>query len=125
NRAWRLLEQDETVRVGTRVRERGKLSSKLVGLSGLLPDRTYDVHHLPMRHPLAARSLALLSFGAGHRTFHAARHAGFGANGDVRLHPALPEGASSLLVQRIDRSSDAVLVVPHIAVGHRDGVDVG
>ena len=78
-----------------------------------------------MGNPLAACSFALLAFGAGHRPLHAARDAGFGSNRDVGLHSALPQRAPAKFVRRVDGAPDAILVDPHIAVGHRDRVDVG
>ena len=50
--------------------------------------------------------------------------AGFRADRDVRLHAALPERVPAVAVGRVDGAAHAVLVVPHVAVGHRDGVDV-
>src|SRR5439155_19381850 len=64
------------------------------------------------------------SLGTGHRSLHAAGDTGLGANRDVRLHPALPERTLAPLVRRVAGAAHAVLVGPHVAVGHRDGVNV-
>src|SRR5207248_3435771 len=124
NGARRRLEQEEAVRVGRGVRERGEWPPHLVVLPGPFPDRPDDVHHLPVGDPLAAGALALLTLGPGDGPLHAARDAGFGADWDVRLHPALPQGVLTQFVRRVAGAADAVLVGPHVAVGHRDGVDV-
>src|SRR5205807_8758295 len=47
-----------------------------------------------------------------------------GADRDVGLHATLPEGIPAQLVGRVTRAAHAVLVDPHVAIGHRDGVDV-
>src|SRR4029450_5256452 len=83
-----------------------------------------DVNHLPVGDPLAAGARALFALGPGHRSFHAAADAGCGADRDVGLHPTLPERTLAELVGRVARAADAVLVGPHVAIGHRDGVDV-
>ena len=82
------------------------------------------MHHLPVGDPFAAGSLALFALGAGHGPFHGALDAFGRANRDVWLHPSLPQRVPSARVRSVDRPSDAVLIVPHVSVGHRDGIDV-
>src|SRR5205807_1446908 len=45
-------------------------------------------------------------------------------DGDVGLHAALPESTPAQLVGRVAGAAHAVLIVAHVAIGHRDGVDV-
>jgi len=47
-----------------------------------------------------------------------------GADRDVGLHATLPESILAPLVGRVDRAAHAVLIGPHVAIRHRDGVDV-
>jgi hypothetical protein len=67
---------------------------------------------------------ALLAFGAGDGARHSALDARLGPDRNVRLHPALPEREAAVAVRRVDRTPHPILVVLHVAVGHRDGVDV-
>ena len=46
------------------------------------------------------------------------------ADRNVRLHPALPERELAAAIRRVDGAAHAILVVAHVAVGHRDRVDV-
>src|SRR6185369_8930379 len=81
--------------------------------------------HLPVGDPLAAGALTLFALGPGNRALHAAGDTCFGADRDVGLHPALPQRELTEPVGRAARTPDTILVVPHVAVGHCDGVDVG
>src|SRR4029077_19098974 len=98
---------------------------QLVELTGFFPDRPDDVHHFPVGDPFAARAFTLFALGPGNGALHAAGDAGFGPNRDIRLHATLPESALSTLVGRVAGAAHAVLIGPHVAIGHRDGVDVG
>src|SRR5262249_30652913 len=69
-------------------------------------------------------ALASFALGPGDRALHAAGDAGFGADRDVRLHAALPESILAQLVGRVASAAHAILVDPHVAIGHRNGVDV-
>src|SRR5262249_59290433 len=55
---------------------------------------------------------------------HAAADGGLGADRDVGLHPTLPESILAELVRRVAGAAHAVLIGPHVAIGHRNGVDV-
>ena len=122
--ARRRLEQHESVGVLLRVGERRTREPELVVLPSLLPHRPDDVHHLPVRHPLAAGSLALLALAAGLRLAHARGDSRFRPDRDVGLHPAFPEGKAAVLIGGVACAAHAVLVRAHVAVGHDDGVDV-
>ena len=76
NGARRRLDEEEAVGVCRRVREPRKLATELIAGARALPDGPHDVHHLPVRHPLAARAFALLAFAAGHGALHPALDAG-------------------------------------------------
>jgi len=75
----------------------------------------------------AARSFcdALLAPSPGHRTLHTGGDTVRRADRNVGLHAALPQRALAVRVGRVHRPPDPILVVPHVAVGHHDGVDVG
>ena len=124
HRPRRGLERDEAVGVVRRVAERRERATELVRRAGLLPHRPDDVDHLPVRDPLAAGPFALLALGAGDGALHAVRDAGRRADRDVRLHAALPQREAAVGVRRVDRAPHAILVAAHVAVGHRDVVDV-
>src|SRR5207302_3726418 len=109
-------------RVGGRVSERREAAAELVELASLLPDGADNVDHLPVGDPLAAGALALFPLGPGNRSLHAARDAGRGTDRDVRFHPTLPQRTLAQLIRRVAGAAHAVLVGPHVAVGHRDGV---
>jgi hypothetical protein len=102
-----------------------KRPAELVVFAGLFPHRPDDVDHLPMRDPLAARALTLLAFATGYRPLHTRLNASRRSHRNVGFHPALPERVLAERIGCVDGTPDAVLVVPHVAVGHRDGVDVG
>jgi hypothetical protein len=55
---------------------------------------------------------------------HAACDAGGRADGNIRFHPTLPQGILPVPVWRVDRAPHTIFVGPHVAVGHRHGVDV-
>src|SRR5262249_12818341 len=93
---------------------------QLVVLSGRFPHRPDDVDHLPVGDPLAAGTLALFALGAGDGALHGGGDAGFGADRDVGLHAALPQGTLTHLVGRVAGAAHAILIDPHVAVGHRD-----
>src|SRR5262249_36270247 len=80
--------------------------------------------HLPVGDPLAAGALALFPLGPGNPPLHAAGDAALAADRDVGLHAALPEGTLAQPVGRVARAAHAVLIGPHVAIDHRDGVDV-
>src|SRR6266571_5969069 len=120
----RRLEQKQVVRIGSSVGEWREFSAELIGLSDLLPDRPYDLDHLPMRDPLAAGALALLAFGAGDGPFHSVADAGFRADWNVGLHSTLPQRVLAKTVWSIARAPHAIFVIPHVAVGHRDDIDI-
>src|SRR4029079_8361197 len=44
--------------------------------------------------------------------------------GVFRLNAPLPQGTLAQLIGRVARTADTVLIGPHVAIGHRDGVDV-
>jgi hypothetical protein len=71
-----------------------------------------------------AAPIALLALGSRDGALHSCRDAGRRPDGDVRLHAALPERRAALEIRRVHRPAHAVLVVPHVAVGHRDRIDV-
>src|SRR4029450_13128375 len=100
--AWRGLEQDQAVGIGSRVGERRTLPTELIVLANLLPHRSHDVDHLPVGHPLAAGALALLALAAGDGAFHGVSDTSLGADGNVRLHAALPQRELSLGIGRVD-----------------------
>ena len=100
------------------------MPSHLVVLSGLFPDRSDDVDHLPMRNPFPVRAFPLFALGAGNGAFHAVGHALLRADGNVRLHSALPQRKLTELVGRIAGPAHAVLVDAHVAIGHRDRIDI-
>src|SRR5207237_10332875 len=96
----------------------------LVVLSGPFHNRPTQVSHVPGGDPLATLAPALFPLGAGIRSLHAAGDAGLGPDRDVGLHATLPESTLAQLVGRVARAAHAVLINPHVAIGHRDGVDV-
>src|SRR4029453_6206052 len=65
------LEQPQPVGVLLRVGEWRELAFELVVRADLLPYRPHDVHHLPVRHPLAARPRELLALTASLAPPHA------------------------------------------------------
>jgi hypothetical protein len=77
-----------------------------------------------VRDPLPAGTLALLALGAGHRAGHAGLYARRRADGDVRLHAALPEGEATVAIRRVHGAAHAIFVDSHVAERHRDRVDV-
>ena len=119
------LEQHQIVGVLLIMGERREGASQLVGGPGLLPDRSHDGNHLPVRHPLAAGTPLLLAFAAGERALHAERNALRRSDRDVGLHAALPDCKIAVAVGCVDRTPYAILVNPHVAVLHGDGVGVG
>ena len=119
------LEQHETGGIRGSIGQGREGSAQLVGLAHLLPHRPDDVDHLPVGHPLAGGTLALLTLGPGHGPLHAGGHALGRAHGDVGFHAALPEGTAAVAIRRVHGPADAILVVAHVAVGHGDGLDVG
>src|SRR4029079_649318 len=97
---------------------------ELVRIAGALPDRTDDVDHLPVGDPFAAGAFTLLALCASHRPLHPCGDTFGGSDRDIRLHPALPQRAAAVAIRRVDGAADAIFVGPHVAVGHRDRIDV-
>src|SRR5262249_52348522 len=111
--------------VGGSISERRECPSQLVVLSDPFPYRSNNVNHLPVGDPLATGALALFPLGPGNRALHAVGDAGLGADRDVGLHPTLPESTLTELLGRVAGAAHTVLIDPHVAIGHGDGVDVG
>ena len=82
------------------------------------------MNHFPVRDPLSIRALALLTFRPGNRALHSIRDAFLGTHGNVRLHAAFPERNLPQPVGRTAGTPHAVFVDPHVAVRHRDRIDI-
>jgi hypothetical protein len=119
------LQLGQSVGIRPGIGQGGKLATQLVCRASLLPDRANDVDHLPVRHPFAAGPGLLLAPPSGDRALHPGRHPRGRAHRDVGLHAALPQGAATVLVGRVDGPTNAVLVGAHVGVGHGDCIDVG
>src|SRR3954454_13290641 len=104
------------------MRQRRELPADLIVLATLLPHGPDDVDHFPVRHPLAACTRLLLALTTGHRTLHRRLDTLRGADRNIRLHSTLPQRVPAILVGGVHGAADAVLVVPHVAVGHGDRV---
>jgi hypothetical protein len=90
------------------------------------PDRPHDVHHLPVRHPLAAGPGARSRSAAGHGArFMPAATPAAEPTGMLGSMPPCQSARATVAVGGVDGAAHAVLVGPHVAVGHGDGVDVG
>jgi len=124
DRAWCGLEPHQPGGIGIRVGQGRKHPSPLVQFARLFPDRAHDVHHLPVRHPLAARPGVLLPGPPRDCLPHSSRDPVIRSDRDVGFHAALPKGTPALAVGGVDRAADPVLVDPHVAIGHADRVDV-
>ena len=83
------------------------------------------MYHLPVGYPFATGTGFLLTSAPSHRFFHAAGNPFHCPNRNIRFHSSLPEGKVAVEVGRINRATDSIFVVFHVAVGHGDGFDIG